>query len=291
MNIFILSRNKNLYSTSRLVEAGNKLGHNVRVVDYMRCYMNITSRKPTIFYGGESLGKVDSVIPRIGASNTFYGTAVVKQFEMMNSYCVNTSDAIANSRDKLRSLQILAEAGINMPITGFASHTKDIQGVIESVGSTPLIMKLLQGTQGQGIVLAETRKAAESVMSAFRQLDADIMVQEFIKESGGTDIRAFVVGDEVVASMKRIAPEGEFRSNVHRGGTMEKVQLTSEEENMAVNASRILGLSIAGVDLMRSNRGPLILEVNSSPGLQGIESCSEVDVAEKIILHIQTWLR
>ncbi|MEL1224480.1 MAG: 30S ribosomal protein S6--L-glutamate ligase [Candidatus Neomarinimicrobiota bacterium] len=291
MNIFILSRNKNLYSTSRLVEAGNKLGHNVRVVDYMRCYMNITSRKPTIFYGGESLGKVDAVIPRIGASNTFYGTAVVKQFEMMDSYCVNTSDAIANSRDKLRSLQILAEAGINMPITGFASHTKDIEGVIESVGSTPLIMKLLQGTQGQGIVLAETRKAAESVMSAFRQLDADIMVQEFIKESGGTDIRAFVVGDEVVASMKRIAPEGEFRSNVHRGGTMEKVQLTLEEENIAVNASRILGLSIAGVDLMRSNRGPLILEVNSSPGLQGIETCSEVDVAEKIILHIQTWLR
>ena len=291
MNIFILSRNKNLYSTSRLVEAGNGLGHNVRVVDYMRCYMNITSRKPTIFYGGESLGKVDAVIPRIGASNTFYGTAVVKQFEMMDSYCVNTSYAIANSRDKLRSLQILAEAGINMPITGFASHTKDIEGVIESVGSTPLIMKLLQGTQGQGIVLAETRKAAESVMSAFRQLDADIMVQEFIKESGGTDIRAFVVGDEVVASMKRIAPEGEFRSNVHRGGTMEKVQLTSEEENMAVNASRILGLSIAGVDLMRSNRGPLILEVNSSPGLQGIETCSEVDVAEKIILHIQTWLR
>ena len=291
MNIFILSRNKNLYSTSRLVEAGNKLGHNVRVVDYMRCYMNITSRKPTIFYGGESLGRVDAVIPRIGASNTFYGTAVVKQFEMMDSYCVNTSDAIANSRDKLRSLQILAEAGINMPITGFASHTKDIEGVIESVGSTPLIMKLLQGTQGQGIVLAETRKAAESVMSAFRQLDADIMVQEFIKESGGTDIRAFVVGDEVVASMKRIAPEGEFRSNVHRGGTTEKVQLTSEEENMAVNASRILGLSIAGVDLMRSNRGPLILEVNSSPGLQGIETCSEVDVAEKIILQIQTWLR
>ena len=291
MNIFILSRNKNLYSTSRLVEAGNGLGHNVRVVDYMRCYMNITSRKPTIFYGGESLGKVDAVIPRIGASNTFYGTAVVKQFEMMDSYCVNTSYAIANSRDKLRSLQILAEAGINMPITGFASHTKDIEGVIESVGSTPLIMKLLQGTQGQGIVLAETRKAAESVMSAFRQLDADIMVQEFIKESGGTDIRAFVVGDEVVASMKRIAPEGEFRSNVHRGGTMEKVQLTLEEENMAVNASRIFGLSVAGVDLMRSNRGPLILEVNSSPGLQGIESCSEIDVAEKIILHIQTWLR
>jgi len=290
MNIFILSRNKNLYSTSRLVEAGNNLGHNVRVVDYMRCYMNIASRRPTIYYGGESLGKVDSVIPRIGASNTFYGTAVVKQFEMMNSYCVNTSDAIANSRDKLRSLQILGEAGINMPITGFVSHTKDIEGVIESVGSTPLIMKLLQGTQGQGIVLAETRKAAESVMSAFRQLDADIIVQEFIKESAGQDIRAFVVGDKVVASMKRIAPEGEFRSNVHRGGTMERIQLTEEEEVLAVNASRILGLSIAGVDLMRSNRGPLILEVNSSPGLQGIEACSRIGVAEKIITFIQNKL-
>jgi len=287
MNIFILSRNKNLYSTSRLVEAGNKMGHNIRVVDYMRCYMNITSRKPTIYYGGESLGKVDAVIPRIGASNTFYGTAVVKQFEMMDCYCVNTSDAIANSRDKLRSLQILAEAGINMPITGFASHTKDIEGVIESVDSIPLIMKLLQGTQGQGIVLAETRKAAESVMSAFRQLDADIMVQEFIKESGGTDIRAFVVGEQVVASMKRTAPEGEFRSNVHRGGTMENIALTSEEVEMAVNASRILGLSIAGVDLMRSDRGPLILEVNSSPGLQGIETCSTIDVAAKIITFIQ----
>ena len=287
MNIFILSRNKNLYSTSRLVEAGNKLGHNVRVVDYMRCYMNITSRKPTIFYGGESLGKVDAVIPRIGASNTFYGTAVVKQFEMMDSYCLNNSDAIANSRDKLRSLQILAEAGINMPITGFASHTKDIEGVIESVGSTPLIMKLLQGTQGQGIVLAETRKAAESVMSAFRQLDADIMVQEYIKESSGTDIRAFVIGNRVVAAMKRVAPEGEFRSNLHRGAHVEKLTLTSEENQVAIRAAKILGLTIAGVDLMRSNRGPLILEVNSSPGLQGIESCTKTDVASQMITFIE----
>ena len=291
MNIFILSRNKNLYSTSRLAEAGSSMGHNIRVVDYMRCYMNITSSKPTIYYGGESLGKVDAVIPRIGASNTFYGTAVVKQFEMMNCYCVNPSNAIANSRDKLRSLQILAEAGMNMPITGFASHTKDIEGVIESVGSIPLIMKLLQGTQGQGIVLAETRKAAESVMSAFRQLDADIMVQEFIKESAGTDIRAFVVGNQVVASMKRIAPDGEFRSNVHRGGTMEKISLTDEEKQMAVSASEILGLSIAGVDLMRSNRGPLVLEVNSSPGLQGIEACSNIDVARIIISFIQEKVR
>jgi len=291
MNIFILSRNKNLYSTSRLAEAGSRMGHNIRVVDYMRCYMNITSSKPTIYYGGESLGKVDAVIPRIGASNTFYGTAVVKQFEMMDCYCVNPSNAIANSRDKLRSLQILAEAGMNMPITGFASHTKDIEGVIESVGSIPLIMKLLQGTQGQGIVLAETRKAAESVMSAFRQLDADIMVQEFIKESAGTDIRAFVVGNQVVASMKRIAPDGEFRSNVHRGGTMEKISLTDEEKQMAVSASEILGLSIAGVDLMRSNRGPLVLEVNSSPGLQGIEACSNIDVARIIISFIQEKVR
>ena len=253
----------------------------------MRCYMNITSKKPTIYYGGESLGKIDAVIPRIGASNTFYGTAVVKQFEMMGSYCVNSSSSIANSRDKLRSLQILAEAGINMPITGFASHTKDIEGVIKSVDSIPLIMKLLQGTQGQGIVLAETQKAAESVMSAFRQLDADIMVQEFINESSGTDIRAFVVGDYVVAAMKRTAPEGEFRSNLHRGGTVENIYLTNEEREIAVDSCKILGLSVAGVDLMRSDRGPLILEVNSSPGLQGIETSSKIDVAGKIISFIQ----
>ena len=287
MNIFVLSRNQNLYSTSRLIETGTKQGHNVRVIDYMRCYMNITSRSPEVYYGGESLGKADAVIPRIGASNTFYGTAVVRQFETMNSYCVNSSISIANSRDKLRSLQILAEAGINMPVTGFASHTQDIKGVIEKVGSVPLVMKLLQGTQGQGIVLAETRKAAESVMSAFRQLDADIMVQEFIKESSGTDIRVFVVGDRVVASMKRTAPLGEFRSNVHRGGHMEKVNLTPEENQISLEASKILGLSVAGVDLMRSDRGPLILEVNSSPGLQGIETCSGENVAGKIISFIE----
>ena len=281
MNIFILSRNKNLYSTSRLVEAGNKRGYNVRVVDYMRCYMNITSSKPTIFYGGESLDKVDAVIPRIGASNTFYGTAVVKQFEMMGSFCVNSSSAITNSRDKLRSLQILAEAGINMPVTGFASHTKDIEGVIESVGSIPLIMKLLQGTQGQGVVLAETRKAAESVMSAFRQLDADIMVQEFIAESRGTDIRAFVVGDYVVAAMRRTANEDEFRSNLHRGGVIEPINITEEESRMAIKASKILGLQIAGVDLMRSSRGPLILEVNSSPGLQGLRQAQNSTLLER----------
>ena len=226
MNIIILSRNKNLYSTSRLFDIGNRWGHNIRVIDYMRCSMNITSNRPNVYYSGESIGKVDAVIPRIGASNTFYGTAVVRQFEVMGSYCVNSSVSISQSRDKLRSLQILASAGINMPITGFASHTKDIKGVIDDIGSLPLIMKLLQGTQGQGIVLAETKQAAESVMSAFRQLDADIMVQEFIKESKGEDIRALVVGDKVVASMKRIAPEGEFRSNIHQGGKTEFVSLT-----------------------------------------------------------------
>ena len=278
MKIFILSRNSNLYSTSRIEEAGRERGHVVRVIDYMRCYMNITSRKPVIYYGGESLKDVDAIIPRIGASNTFYGTAVVRQFETMDCHCLNPSISISNSRDKLRSMQILAEAGINMPITGFASHTKDIEGVIESVGSTPLVMKLLQGTQGQGIVLAETRKAAESVMSAFRQLDADIMVQEYIKESSGTDIRVFVVGNRVVAAMRRVAPDGEFRSNLHRGASVEKITLTNEESQIAIRAASILGLNIAGVDLMRSDRGPLILEVNSSPGLQGIETCTNIDM-------------
>jgi len=288
MKILILSRNKNLYSTRRIFNAGINRGHEVRVVDYLRCYMNITSRKPTVYYGGESLEKADAVIPRIGASQTFYGTAVVRQFETMGSYCVNSSEAITASRDKLKSLQILAQDGINMPITGFASHTMDIEGVIEKVGSVPLVMKLLQGTQGQGIVLAETRKAAESVMSAFRQLEADILVQEFIKESSGTDIRALVVGDNVVAAMRRIAPEGEFRSNVHRGGRTEQIILNQEEEKIAVEAASVLGLRIAGVDLMRSKRGPLVLEVNSSPGLEGIEASSGVDVAGNIVRFIES---
>ena len=288
MKILILSRNKNLYSTRRIFNAGINRGHEVRVVDYLRCYMNITSRKPTVYYGGESLEKADAVIPRIGASQTFYGTAVVRQFETMGSYCVNSSEAITASRDKLKSLQILAQDGINMPVTGFASHTMDIEGVIEKVGSVPLVMKLLQGTQGQGIVLAETRKAAESVMSAFRQLEADILVQEFIKESSGTDIRALIVGDNVVAAMRRVAPEGEFRSNVHRGGRTEQIILNQEEEKIAVEAASVLGLRIAGVDLMRSKRGPLVLEVNSSPGLEGIEASSGVDVAGNIVRFIES---
>ena len=287
MNILILSRNKNIYSTNRLVEVGSQRGHIVRVIDYMRCYMNITSEKPAVYFGGEFIEEADAIIPRIGASVTSYGTAVVRQFEMMDCYCINSANAILNSRDKLKSLQILTRKGISLPNTGFASHTKDIQRVIEKVGSVPLVMKLLQGTQGHGVVLAETRKAAEAVMSAFRQLDADIMVQEFIKESAGTDIRALVVGNKVVAAMKRIASDGDFRSNVHQGGEAIPVTLTDHEIDVAIKVVKILNLSIAGVDFMRSERGPLILEVNSSPGLQGIENCTGIDVAEKIYHFIE----
>lgn len=287
MKIIILSRSKELYSTRRLSEAGIKRGHQVSIVDYLRCHINITSRKPTVYYQGRPIRRVNAVISRIGASNTFYGTAVVRQFEVMGNYCFNPSEAITASRDKLKSLQILAEAGIAMPVTGFANHTDDIESVIEEVGSVPLVMKLLVGTHGKGVVLAETKKAAQSVMSAFSQLDADVLVQEFISESSGTDIRVLVVGDKVVSAMKRTAHEEEFRSNVHCGGKTESITITDEEENIAVKVTKILGLGIAGVDLMRSNRGPLVLEVNSSPGLQGIEECSNIDIASKIIEHIE----
>ncbi len=287
MNITILSRNKNLYSTNRLFNAGTKRGHNIIIVDYLRCYVNIGQNQSAIYYDGKKLNNCDAVLPRIGASQTSYGTAIVRQFEMMGNYCINTSDAIKSSRDKLRSLQVLAKHGIDMPITGYASHTMDIHDVIEKVGKTPLIMKLLQGTQGNGMVLAETMKAAESVMNAFKQVDADILVQEFIKESSGIDIRAIVVGDKVVASMQRVAPVGEFRSNVHRGATTQHIDLTAEEEEIAIKSTRILGLNVAGVDLMRSKRGPLVLEVNSSPGLQGIELLTGADVAGEIISFIE----
>ena len=287
MNITILSRNKNLYSTNRLFNAGTKRGHNIIVVDYLRCYINIGENQSAIYYDGKKLDDCDAVLPRIGASQTSYGTAIVRQFEMMGNYCVNTSDSIKASRDKLRSLQMLAKHGIDMPITGYASHTMDIHDVIEKVGKTPLIMKLLQGTQGNGMVLAETMKAAESVMNAFKQVDADILVQEFIKESSGIDIRAIVVGDKVVAAMQRVAPVGEFLSNVHRGATTKHINLTAEEEDISVKSTKVLGLSVAGVDLMRSKRGPLVLEVNSSPGLQGIELLTGADVAGEIISYIE----
>ena len=288
MKIAILSRNKNLYSTNRLFNAGTKRGHRIDVIDYLRCYINIGENQTAIYYDGKKLGRYDAVLPRIGASQTSYGTAIVRQFEMIGDFVINKSDAIKSSRDKLRSLQVLAKHGIDMPITGYASHTMDIHDVIEKVGKTPLIMKLLQGTQGNGMVLAETMKAAESVMNAFKQVDADILVQEFIKESSGVDIRAIVVGKKVVAAMQRVAPEGEFRSNVHRGAATKHINLTLEEEEIAIKSTKILGLSVAGVDLMRSKRGPLVLEVNSSPGLQGIELLTGADVAGEIISFIES---
>ena len=291
MNIAILSRNKNLYSTNRLFNAGTKRGHRIDVIDYLRCYINIGENQTAIYYDGKKLGRYDAVLPRIGASQTSYGTAIVRQFEMIGDFVINKSDAIKSSRDKLRSLQVLAKHGIDMPITGYASHTMDIHDVIEKVGKTPLIMKLLQGTQGNGMVLAETMKAAESVMNAFKQVDADILIQEFIKESSGVDIRAIVVGKKVVAAMQRVAPEGEFRSNVHRGAATKHINLTPEEEEIAIKSTKILGLSVAGVDLMRSKRGPLVLEVNSSPGLQGIELLTGADVAGEIISYIEGSLK
>lgn len=282
MKIGILSRRASLYSTNRLVETARERGHEVRVVDYLRCYMDITSRKPAVLLVGEPL-HFDAVIPRIGATYTFYGTAVVRQFEMMGVYPTNESQAIARARDKLRSLQILARAGVGLPTTSFAHSTKDVDGLIDIVGGAPLIVKLLEGTQGIGVVLAETKKAAESVIGAFRQLDANILVQHYVRETKGTDIRAFVVGNRVVASMERQAAPGEFRANLHRGGTAHSVKLTAEERRTAVKAANTLGLKVSGVDMLRSHTGPVVIEVNSSPGLEGIEKASGVNVAKAII--------
>ena len=287
MKIAVLSRNKNLYSTRRLVEAAEQRGHEVKVIDVLRCYMNITAHRPSIHYRGEVLSGFDAVIPRIGASVTFYGTAVLRQFEMMNVFPLNESVAVTRSRDKLRSAQLLARKGIGMPVTGFAHNPDDIQDLLKEVGGAPLVIKLLEGTQGIGVVLAETQKAAESVIQAFMGLKANIMVQEFIKEAGGSDLRCFVVGEKVVASMKRQGPEGEFRSNLHRGGSASLVRLTPEERSTAVRAARVMGLEVCGVDLLRSNHGPVVMEVNSSPGLEGIEKASEKDVAGVIIQYME----
>ena len=283
MKIAILSQNPNLYSTRRLREAGEEQGHDMRVIDYLRCYMNITSQKPTIVYRGKQLENFDAIIPRIGASKTFYGTAVVRQFEVMDVFSPNKSQAISRSRDKLRSMQILAREGVGLPVTGFAQATQDIDGLIETVGGAPLVIKLLEGTQGIGVVLAETYQAAKSVIEAFRGLDANILVQEFIKEAGGADLRCFVVGKEVVAAMKRQGAEGEFRSNLHRGGNATKIDLSPEERDTALRAAKAMGLKVAGVDLLRSHHGPVVMEVNSSPGLEGIEKATKIDVAGKII--------
>ena len=286
MRIAIFSRRPSLYSTSRLKEAGKQRGHDMQIVDYLRCYMDITSRRPQVIYQGEPL-QVDAVIPRIGASNTFYGTAVVRQCEMMGVFVANESQAISRSRDKLRSLQLLARDGVGLPVTGCAHSTKDIDGVISLAGGTPLVVKLIEGTQGVGVILAETKKAAQAVIEAFRGLDANILVQEFIKEAGGSDVRCFVVGGKVVATMKRQAGPGEFRSNLHRGGTAEKVKITPEERSTAMRAARTMGLNISGVDLLRSNHGAVVMEVNSSPGLEGIEKATGIDVAAKIIEFIE----
>jgi ribosomal protein S6--L-glutamate ligase len=286
VKIGILSRKSSLYSTMRLVEAARQRGHSVRVIDYLRCVMNITSHHPHVLYQGEPL-EFDAIIPRIGASNTFYGTAVVRQFEMMGVMSANSSVGISRSRDKLRALQILAREGVGMPVTGFAHSPKDSRGLIDMVGGAPLVVKLLEGTQGVGVVLAETEKASESVISAFRNLNANILVQEFIKEAAGADIRAFMVGDRVVASMMRQGPPGEFRSNLHRGGTATEVKLTPEERTSAKRAAKAVGLKVAGVDMLRSNHGPLVMEVNSSPGLEGIESSTKVDVAGAVIEYLE----
>ncbi|GAA4882623.1 30S ribosomal protein S6--L-glutamate ligase [Ferrimonas pelagia] len=287
MKIGILSRNRSLYSTQRLIEACEQRGHQAVVIDALRCYMNINSENPSIHSKGESLEGFDAIIPRIGASVTFFGCAVLRQFEMMGVFPVNESVAITRSRDKLRSLQLLSRRKIGMPITGFASKPDDIKDLLDMVGGAPVVVKLLEGTQGIGVVLAETRKAAESVIEAFLGLKANIMVQEFIKEADGADIRCFVIGDKVIAAMKRQGAEGEFRSNLHRGGNASLIRITPEERRTAVEAAKAMGLRVAGVDLLRSNRGPLVMEVNSSPGLEGIEAATGKDVAGMIIEYIE----
>lgn len=287
MKIGILSRNRKLYSTQRLVDAATSRGHEVRVINHLRCYMNIASFKPSIHYNGGLLPQFDAIIPRIGASVTFYGSAVVRQFEMMGTFSLNESVAISRSRDKLRSLQLLSRKGIGLPVTGFANSPDDTNDLLNLVGGAPVIVKLLEGTQGKGVVLGETRKAAESVVEAFRGLNANFLVQEFIKEAGGADIRCFVIGEKVVASMMRQAQEGEFRSNLHRGGSSKLIKITPEERSTAVRSARIMGLNVAGVDILRSNHGPVVMEVNSSPGLEGIEGATGRDVAGMIIDYIE----
>ena len=287
MRIAILSRNKSLYSTRRLVDACRQRGHDSIVLDVLRCYMDIEPSKPDVHFKGESLPSIDAVIPRIGASVTFYGTAVLRQFEMMGSFPLNESVAISRSRDKLRSLQLLARKGVGLPKTGFAHHPDDVQDLIKMVGGAPLVIKLLEGTQGIGVVLAETKKAAESVIEAFMGLRAHIMIQEFIKEAGGSDIRCFVIGDKVVAAMKRQAQPGEFRSNLHRGGSATLVKISPAERATAVKAAKVMGLNVAGVDILRSDRGPLVMEVNSSPGLEGIELATGKDVAGMIVDFVE----
>ena len=287
MKLALMCRNAELYSHKRIVEAAEARGHEIDVVDHLRCYINITSLRPSVRYRGEDLPLFDAVIPRIGASVTFYGTAVLRQLEMMGVYPVNESVAISRSRDKLRSLQLLARRGIGLPVTVFAHRTSRADEILDMIGGAPVIIKLLEGTQGIGVVLGETQKAAESIIQAFGGVNTNILVQEFIKEAGGEDIRCIVIGDKVVASMKRKGKEGDFRSNIHRGGTATKVKITPQERATAVSAAKAMGLNFCGVDMLRSNHGPVVMEVNSSPGLEGMEHATGLDVASLLIEFIE----
>ena len=286
MKIGILSRSPHLYSTRRLFETANEHGHHVQVINPLRCYMNVSKKHPEIHFQGRVLENFDAIIPRIGSSITFYGTAVVRQFEMMGVYALNNARSINRSRNKLVSMQMLAQHGLPLPKTGFADSPGDTDDLLDLVNGPPVVIKLTEGTQGMGVVLAETKKAAESVIEAMRGLQANFLVQEYIQEANGEDIRCFVVGNKVVASMKRHAKEGDFRSNLHRGGYALAENISAEEKKIAIQATQIMGLDVAGVDLLRSNRGPLVLEVNSSPGLEGIEKASGVNVAKHIIEYL-----
>lgn len=288
MKIIILASNPKLYSNQRLLEAAQNRGHEVQFVNVGECYIKVDPNGCEIFYDeGKKLEKIDYVIPRIKPALTFYGTAIVRQFEVMGVNCLNGSEAITKSRDKLHTLQIMAQHGLNLPITSFANSSYDTKDLIKLVGSAPLVVKLLEGTKGVGVVLAETNKAAESVINAFRSLKADILVQHYIKESKGQDIRCFVVGGQVVASMERVAQEGEFRANIHLGATARAVEISDEERDLAIKAAKIIGLEVAGVDMVRSNSGTKLLEVNSSPGLEGIESTTGIDIADKMIAYLE----
>jgi ribosomal protein S6--L-glutamate ligase len=287
MKIAMLARNPELYSHKRLKQAAEERGHTLDIINTLRCYMNIASRRPEVYYNGEKLTGYDAVIPRIGASVTFYGTAVLRQFEMQGVYPLNESVGIGRSRDKLRSMQLLAREGVGLPVTTFAHDPKQTDEVLELAGGAPVVIKLLEGTQGIGVVLADTNRSAKSVVEAFRGAGVNILLQEFIKEAGGTDIRAIVVGGKVIAAMKRTGAEGDFRSNLHRGGSAKVVKLSPEERSTAIRSAKAMGLNVCGVDMLRSNHGPVVMEVNSSPGLEGVEKATGLDIAGKIIEHIE----
>ncbi|KAF0675285.1 30S ribosomal protein S6--L-glutamate ligase [Profundibacterium mesophilum] len=287
MKIAMMAQNANLYSHQRLKEAAEARGHELDIIKTLRCYMNIASRRPEIYYNGEKLPHYDAVIPRIGASVTFYGLAVLRQFEMQGVYPLNESVAIGRSRDKLRSMQLMARDGIGLPVTTFAHDPRQTEEVLKLNGGAPTVIKLLEGTQGIGVVLADTDRSAKSVIEAFRGANVNIMVQEFIKEAGGTDIRALVVGGKVIAAMKRTGAEGEFRSNLHRGGSAQTIKISPEERSTAIRAAKAMGLNVCGVDMLRANHGPVVMEVNSSPGLEGVEKATGIDVAGKIIEFIE----